>query len=63
MTLTFLDQYAQLSIPELLDKFGMKMELYAREDLRYPTYITSFFENRNPYAVVSVGVFFGVLPT
>ncbi len=58
MTLTFLDQYARLSIPGLLDEFGMKMELYAREDRRYPTFITSFFENRAPYAIASVGVFF-----
>jgi len=58
MILTFLDQYAQLSIPGLLDELGMKMELFSRENLYYPTYITSFFENRNPYAVVSVGVFF-----
>lgn len=58
MNLTFLDHYAQLSIPGLLDELGMKMELFSRKDLYYGTFITSFFENRNPYAVVSVGMFF-----
>jgi O-antigen ligase len=43
-----------LSIPVLLAENGLHIDLFYNN---YPQ-VTSFFENRNPYAVVSVGVFF-----
>ena len=73
MVFTFLDHYKQLSIVEILENFGMKIDLfhsgidYSKADwesirnvkdnfiFMYPT---SFFEHRNPYAVVSTGMFF-----
>jgi len=58
MVLTFLDHYTFFSIPGLLKELGIKMELFFRQDAYKGTHITSFFENRNPYAVASVAVFF-----
>jgi len=53
MALTFLDWHGKLSIPGLLADYGLHIDLFFRGASH-----TSFFENRNPYAVVSVGVFF-----
>jgi O-antigen ligase len=55
MVFTFLDRYGQTSIPGLLAENGLHIDLFFRG---YPYQVTSFFENRNPYGVVSVGVFF-----
>ncbi len=56
MALTFLDFHGQISIPGLLADYGLQIDLFFRGEGVIP--ISSFFENRNPYAVVSVGVFF-----
>jgi O-antigen ligase len=53
MTLTFLDLHGRLSIPGLLNDIGLHIDLFNPYGQ-----LSSFFENRNPYAVVSVGVFF-----
>ncbi len=53
MSLTFLDWHSQIRIPALLAEYGLHIDLFFRG-----AYPSSFFENRNPYAVVSVGVFF-----
>ena len=70
---TFLDHYKQLSIVEILENFGMKIDLFHSgvnysgtdwESIRNVKdnfifmYPTSFFEHRNPYAVVSTGMIF-----
>ena len=54
MTLTFLDWYQQINIPDLLLANGLSIDLFERGEPQ----VTSFFENRNPYAVASVGVLF-----
>ena len=54
MALTFLDWHGRTSIPTLLAENGLHIDLFFRG---YPQ-VTSFFENRNPYGVVSAGVFF-----
>jgi O-antigen ligase len=54
MALTFLDLHEKTSIPRLLAENGLHIDLFFRG---YPQ-VTSFFENRNPYAVISIGVFF-----
>ena len=65
MVLTFLGFHGQSSIPGILEKFGLHIDLYFSRDHGIPKgtalFSTSFFENRNPYAVVSVGVFFWCL--
>ena len=53
MTLTFLDWHGKLSIPGLLSDYGLHIDLFFRGSKP-----SSFFENRNPYAVASVAVFF-----
>ena len=53
MAFTFLDLHGRLSIPRLLNDIGLHIDLFNPSGQ-----LTSFFENRNPYAVVSVGVFF-----
>ena len=53
MALTFLDWHGKISIPSLIADYGMHIDLFQREDAP-----SSFFENRNPYAVASVAVFF-----
>ncbi len=76
MVFTFLDHYKQLSIVEILQNFGMKIDLfhsgieYSETDWErirnvkggnynfISMYPSSFFEHRNPYAVVSTGMFF-----
>ena len=73
MVFTFLDHYKQLSIVEILENLGMKIDLF-HSGIEYSEadwerirnvkdnfifmYPTSFFEHRNPYAVVSTGMFF-----
>lgn len=57
MAFTFLDWHGKISIPGLLADYGLHIDLFFR-DPRYIRYHSSFFENRNPYAVASVGVFF-----
>ena len=54
MVTTFLDWHGQISIPGLLSENGLHIDLFFRDYHQ----VTSFFENRNPYGVVSVGVFF-----
>jgi len=54
MALTFLDFHGKTNIPALLAENGLHIDLFFRG---YPQ-VTSFFENRNPYGVVSAGVFF-----
>ncbi len=54
MALTFLDWHGQIRIPDLLSDNGLYIDFFLN-DYRQ---VTSFFENRNPYGVVSVGVFF-----
>ena len=53
MAFTFLDWHGKTSIPGLLAEYGLHIDLFFRG-----ASLSSFFENRNPYAVVSVGVFF-----
>ena len=53
MAFTFLDWHGKTSIPGLLAEYGLHIDLFFRG-----VSPSSFFENRNPYAVVSVGVFF-----
>lgn len=53
MAYTFWDWHGKTSIPGLLAEYGLHIDLFFRGD-----FTSSFFENRNPYAVVSVGVFF-----
>jgi hypothetical protein len=53
MALTFLDWHGRTSIPTLLAENGLHIDLFFRGATP-----SSFFENRNPYAVISVGVFF-----
>ena len=53
MALTFLDFHGKTSIPALLTENGLHIDLFFRGG--FPS---SFFENRNPHAVISVGVFF-----
>ena len=53
MALTFLDLHGKLSIPGLLSSYGLHIDLFFRGNSP-----SSFFENRNPYAVASVAVFF-----
>jgi len=53
MAVTFLDLHGKTSIPSLLAENGLHIDLFFRG-----TSPSSFFENRNPYAVISVGVFF-----
>ena len=54
MAFTFLDWHGKMTIPGLLVDIGLHIDFFLN-DYRQ---VTSFFENRNPYAVVSVGVFF-----
>ena len=60
MALTFLDWHGQIRVPGLLSDYGLHIDLFLRDaSPRFgPSHTSSFFENRNPYAVVSVGVFF-----
>ena len=53
MAITFLDWHGKTNIPGLLSNYGLHIDLFFRG-----ASLSSFFENRNPYAVVSVGVFF-----
>ena len=53
MAFTFLDLHGKTNIPGLLSNYGLHIDLFFRGASP-----SSFFENRNPYAVVSVGVFF-----
>ncbi len=53
MAFTFLDLHGKTNIPGLLAEYGLHIDLFFRGASP-----SSFFENRNPYAVVSVGVFF-----
>ena len=53
MALTFLDFHGKTNIPALLAENGLHIDLFMRG-----AFPSSFFENRNPYAVISVGVFF-----
>ena len=53
MAVTFLDLHGKTSIPGLLNDLGLGIDLFNPQQT-----ISSFFENRNPYAVISVGVFF-----
>ena len=53
MALTFLDFQGKISIPGLINALGLGIDLFNPDQT-----ISSFFENRNPYGVVSVGVFF-----
>jgi len=54
MALTFLDRHGNISIPDLISDYGLHIDLF---DGGWPP-VTSFFENRNPYAVASVAVIF-----
>ncbi len=56
MALTFLDLHGKLNIPDLLSDYGLQIDLFFRRERGNLS--TSFFENRNPYAVASVAVFF-----
>ena len=53
MALTFLDWHGKLSIPGLLSDYGLHIDLFFRGASP-----SSFFENPNPFAVISVGMFF-----
>jgi hypothetical protein len=54
MALTFLDWHGKISIPGLISDYGLHLDLFIRGDGKP----SSFFENRNPYAIASVAVFF-----
>jgi hypothetical protein len=56
MAFTFLDLHGKINIPSLLAEKGFHIDLFLRDIKGYTP--SSFFENRNPYAVISVGVFF-----
>jgi len=56
MVLTFLDLHGKLNIPDLLSDYGLHIDLFFRDEMLHTP--SSFFQNRNPYAVASVGVFF-----
>ena len=60
MAFTFLDWHGKTSIPGLLAEYGLHIDLFLRDaSPRFgPSHTSSFFENPNPYAIVSVGVFF-----
>jgi hypothetical protein len=60
MVFTFLDWHGQIRVPGLLSDYGLHIDLFPRNASPKfgPSYTSSFFENRNPYAIVSVGVFF-----
>ena len=53
MAITFLDLHGKMNIPGLLSNYGLHIDLFFRGNLP-----SSFFENRNPYAVASVALFF-----
>jgi len=53
MALTFLDWHGKISIPGLISDYGLHIDLFFKGISP-----SSFFENRNPYAVASVAVFF-----
>jgi len=53
MALTFLDWQGKFSIPGIISDYGLHIDLFFRGSSP-----SSFFENRNPYAVASVAVFF-----
>lgn len=53
MAMTFLDWHGKISIPDLISDYGLHIDLFFRGSEP-----SSFFENRNPYAVASVAVFF-----
>ena len=55
MALTFWDWHGQTSIPGLLADNGLHIDLYFSSNHGSPS---SFFENRNPYSVISVAIFF-----
>jgi len=52
MALTFLDWHEKIGIPGLISDYGLHIDLFLRGSKP-----SSFFENRNPYAVASVAVF------
>ena len=54
MALTFFDRHGQIRIPDLLSYNGLHIDFFLN-DYRQ---VTSLFENRNPYAVVSVAAFY-----
>jgi len=56
IALTLLDFHGKISIPGLISDYGLHIDLFFRGEDGYPP--SSFFENRNPYAVASVAVFF-----
>ena len=51
--LTFLDMKGEIRIPGLISSYGLHLDLFWNG-----AFPSSFFENRNPYAVASVAVFF-----
>jgi hypothetical protein len=51
--LTFLDMKGEIRIPGLISSYGLHLDLFSNG-----AFPSSFFENRNPYAVASVAVFF-----
>tara|TARA_B100000686_G_scaffold12650_1_gene12209 strand:+ start:526 stop:1824 length:1299 start_codon:yes stop_codon:yes gene_type:complete len=53
MALTFLDLHGKISILDLISDYGLHIDLFFRGVTP-----SSFFENRNPYAVASVALFF-----
>ncbi len=62
IVLTYLDWSRQLSVLGLLADLGLSIDLFESRELTLDNEVTygptSFFENRNPYAIASVGVFF-----
>jgi len=52
MALTFLDWHGKINIPSLISNYDLHIDLFFRGSKP-----SSFFENRNPYAVASVAVF------
>jgi len=52
MAFTFLDWHGNTNIPVLLAEYGLHIDLFLRG-----AFPSSFFENRAPYAIASVGVF------
>tara|TARA_B100001123_G_scaffold327635_1_gene368509 strand:+ start:116 stop:1177 length:1062 start_codon:yes stop_codon:yes gene_type:complete len=53
IALTFLDLHGKISIPGFISDYGLHIDLFHRGASP-----SSFFENRNPYAVASVAAFF-----
>ena len=56
MVLTFLDWNRQISIVSIIEELGMKIDLFFRNTSTHGP--SSFFENKNPFAIISICMLF-----